>query len=198
MDVTLQRNKMAMLVIPSILFKGGLLTNCCKHKWIWSCPYSIHICIREGSLLFLDVSIQRRCAIELTNRDWYCCGSYSGWEEGIDNLGVIKYFQSGPMWQWTKSALSYLCLRNGGITGQNLVHLLTKHYKMELFQYALNDPILVLIVDNHLPAWSSFVLYINDKSCCWKFCLGILYVTLLWQVGDARGKNGSFKQRWYE
>ncbi len=57
---------------------------------------------------------------------------------------------------------------------------------------------LFLLLDGHhsrmmLP----FLRYINDDSHKWCCCIGVLYATHIWQVGDASSLNGTFKMELY-
>ncbi len=38
---------------------------------------------------------------------------------------------------------------------------------------------------------------ISDNAHCWKVCLGVLYITSLWNVGDSVEINCTLKMEWY-
>jgi hypothetical protein len=38
-----------------------------------------------------------------------------------------------------------------------------------------------------------FLEYINNKATKWNVCIGVLYGTAYWQVGDSSEQNGCFK-----
>ena len=40
-------------------------------------------------------------------------------------------------------------------------------------------------------------MYINNLNHQWKVCIGVPYATSLWQVGNSKEQNRTFKGEWY-
>ena len=50
-----------------------------------------------------------------------------------------------------------------------------------------------ILVDGHGSRFRlPFLEYTNNKDHEWKACIGVLYGTALWQIGDRKIQNGSF------
>ena len=55
-----------------------------------------------------------------------------------------------------------------------------------------------MIIDGHSSRLDPKLLtYIKNCNHRWKVCLGIMYATSLWKVGDRKEQNGTFKGEWY-
>ena len=55
-----------------------------------------------------------------------------------------------------------------------------------------------MLIDGHSSRLDpKFLTYINNCNHQWKVCLGVPYLTSLWQVGNSKEKKGTFKGEWY-
>ena len=87
---------------------------------------------------------------------------------------------------------------SGGITGEILVAILTCFDSIDFFPRVEVIPVTVLIADgNHRRLHPDFVKYVNYEAHPWRILFGVLYATVLWQMGDASEQNGKFKVKWY-
>ncbi len=116
------------------------------------------------------------------------------------NFGEGKYYPGGLTCKYDGKVVDCLAYtsKNGGITGEILVEILTYFDSIDPFPPVPGGPNPILIVDGHQSRLAPvFVEYINNKNNTWKVCLGVPYATTLWQVGDASEQNGIVKLEWY-
>ena len=65
------------------------------------------------------------------------------------------------------------------------------HY--DVFQRENSSILPFALLDGHLSRLElPFLKYINTPKENWVVCIGVPYGTTLWQVGDSKGKHGSF------
>jgi hypothetical protein len=120
-----------------------------------------------------------------------------------DNYGPGKYFPSGPTCFFRGKAIPTLTFTSPSatISGEILVKIFKALDDMEIYPRTLTEsgsqlPEPCVIVDGHESRLNpSFLNYINDKRHRWNFCLGVPYLTHLWQVADSPEQNGSFKSQ---
>ena len=83
---------------------------------------------------------------------------------------------------------------HGGITGPILTNCLKYMDELQIFDRSGNiNPFLLL--DGHCSRYHiEFLQYIRDKQHPWIVAIGLPYATHIWQVGDSKEQNGSYKR----
>ena len=86
---------------------------------------------------------------------------------------------------------------SGGITADILVHGITILDELDVFPRGSGITPFLLLDGHQSRLDPKFLTYINNHDHRWKVCLGVPYVTSLWQLGDIPKQNGRFKDEWY-
>jgi len=111
------------------------------------------------------------------------------------NYGHGKLFPSGPSCHFNDQDIPCLVRwsEKGGITSEILAECLEHIDSYNVFERTEGlSPFLLL--DGHGSRFEiPFLDYITNKDHEWQVCIGVPYGTSLWQVGDSKEQNGSYK-----
>ena len=113
----------------------------------------------------------------------------------INNTGKGKLFPTGP--ECTYNGKTIPCMsrwgKNGSMTGEILKEVVETLDTYNLFDRTGGKRPFFLLDGHNSRLSETFVQYISDIEHEWCVCFGVPYGTSLWQVGDSKQQNGSYK-----
>lgn len=111
------------------------------------------------------------------------------------NFGPGKLFPGGPTCKINNKEIPCMVrwTPKGSITSQILAESLQHIDSFEIFDRT-NGKYPFLLLDGHQSRFElPFLDYVCDNQHKWQVCIGVPYGTSLWQVGDSKEQNGSYK-----
>ena len=122
-------------------------------------------------------------------------GDYDDDDYFDQNCGKGKMFPMGP--ECTFKGKRIPCMvrwsKKGSITSEILKDALKTLDHFKVFDRT-NNKKPFLLLDGHGSRFElPFLQYIQDHNNPWVVCIGVPYGTSLWQVGDSKQQNGSYK-----
>ena len=120
-------------------------------------------------------------------------------DETTTNHGAGKHLPGGPACACDDKMMprATRVSESEGTTAGVLVDVLAVLDKLDAFPRDSGiDPFMVL--DGHSSRSDpKFLAHINNCDHRWKACLGLPHATSLWQLGDGKEQNGTFKGEWH-
>jgi hypothetical protein len=109
--------------------------------------------------------------------------------------GVDRLFPFGPTCSFngTEVPTFFTCSKNGIITSQLLTNMLCKMDDLELFDRSDGVNPFLLCKGHGSRFEDPFLEYRLEGKRHWMCCIGVPYVTSMWQVGDSTEHDGTFK-----
>jgi hypothetical protein len=115
----------------------------------------------------------------------------------LNNLGPGKQYPGGPSCIFNGKEIPCMVELSpgGGMTGKILTNIFKTLDELQVFERT-NGKRPFILLDGHATRFDcEFLNYVNDDQHRWSVCIGVLYGTSLWQVGDSVYQNGRFKIR---
>ena len=113
----------------------------------------------------------------------------------LKNSGKNKRFPGGPTCTHRGIDIPCLCewTENGSITSDILRKVLNVLDELLVFDRTTGITPVVLLDGHGSRVQLPFLQYINNPEHLWAVIIGVPYGTSLWQVGDSKEQNGSYK-----
>jgi hypothetical protein len=121
-----------------------------------------------------------------------------GNDDHEDNTGPGKLFPGGPTCSLNGVEVPAFVTNSesGGMTSEILAACLKTMDDANVFPRSDGIPKPFVLLDGHGSRFEPLFLdYITDKTHRWEVCLGLPNGTHIWQVGDGKQQNGSFKRQ---
>jgi hypothetical protein len=113
------------------------------------------------------------------------------------NMGPGRRYPGGPVCSVLGKEVPAFVTNSerGGITPEILAATLAKMDELVSFPRSEGVPPPFVLLDGHSSRFQpQFLKYITDPRHTWEVCLGLPNGTHVWQVGDSKQQNGSFKR----
>ena len=151
----------------------------------------------EALMCVVIFSGKRRNTMVETGIDMFAeeFGQVSDRDYILKNSGKNKRFPGGPTCTHRGIDIPCLCewTENGSVTSDILRKILNVLDELQVFDRTIGITPVVLL-DGHGSRFQlPFLQYINNPEHLWAVIIGVPYGTLLWQVGDSKEQNGSYK-----
>ena len=120
-------------------------------------------------------------------------------DKATTNHGPGKYLPGGPTCIYNGETIpcAMYVSESVRITADILSAVLTVLDELDVFPRDSRIAPFMLIDGHSSKIYPKFLTYINNCNHQWKVCLDVPYTTSLWQVGDSKEQNGTFKGEWY-